>query len=142
MPHTISHEEDSKLPTRIALKFRVVPGAFAVCRFPPDATLPDWALAGPISSVTRTLDELSIVCLADDIPANVTFGPRWTCFKLEGPFAFTQVGILASFLAPLSANGIPIFAISTYDTDYVLVSEGHEQLSLQALKVAGHELVR
>ena len=65
---------------------------------------------------------------------------HWVCYKLEGPFAFSQTGILLSFIEPLSANGIPIFAISTYDTDYVLVQQEFAELTQQALEGAGHEL--
>jgi hypothetical protein len=60
--------------------------------------------------------------------------------KLEGPFAFSQTGILLSFIEPLSANGVPIFAISTYDTDYVLIQEEYAGMGISALQQAGHEL--
>ena len=127
---------------RVHLTFSRIPGPFAVCRLAPDAAMPEWALLGPIFSVTRTAEELSIVCLRENLPPEIDAGQHWTCFKLEGPFAFTQIGILASFLNPLVENGIPIFAISTYDTDYVLVSEEDAQRALQALQAAGHELRR
>ena len=117
-----------------------MPGPFAVCQLPADAPLPEWAWTGPVVSVTRTADELSIVCPADNVPANVKSSHPWICLKLEGPFAFSEVGILASFIGPLAEKGVPIFAISTYDTDYVLVSESYADMTLQALKDAGHEL--
>jgi hypothetical protein len=63
------------------------------------------------------------------------------CFKLEGPFAFSEVGILASFVDPLAENGVPVFAISTHDTDYVLVSEQYAGVVPRALRDAGHELL-
>ena len=99
-------------------------------------------MTGEFSSSTRTADELSIVCLADYIPNNIESGPRWICLKLEGPFPFSQTGVLLSFIEPLSNNGIPIFAISTYDTDYVLVQEEFVGATLQALDQAGHRLIR
>ena len=123
------------------LRFSRVPGQFAVCRLPADAQLPAWAWSGPVVSVTRTADELSIVCFANNVPANVKSTHPWICFKLEGPFPFSEVGILASFIDPLAENGIPIMAIATYDTDYVLVNEEHAALSLQVLRDAGHELL-
>ncbi len=68
-------------------------------------------------------------------------GPRWICLKLEGPFPFSQTGVLLSFIEPLSRNGIPIFATSTYDTDYVLVQEDFANQALAMLRSAGHERV-
>jgi hypothetical protein len=122
------------------LKFRQLRGLYAIVRQPPNAPIPDWATKGDFTSITRTPDELSIVCPADNIPNDVTAGPRWICLKLEGPFPFSQTGVLLSFIAPLSNNGIPIFAISTYDTDYVLVQEEFAGATFQALDKAGHEL--
>ena len=137
---TIFHEGDDNPPKRIELKFSWIHGPFAVCRLPADAPVPDWVWTGPFTSVTRTADELSIVCLADNLPAGVDSKHHWVCFKLAGPFAFSEVGILASFIDPLVENGVPIFAVSTHDTDYVLVSEEFVGVTLQALQDAGHEL--
>jgi uncharacterized protein len=61
--------------------------------------------------------------------------------KLEGPFPFSQTGVLLSFIEPLSLNGVPIFAISTYDTDYVLIQEGFDRVTLDILQRAGHQLI-
>jgi hypothetical protein len=137
----ISGEADSASRKRIHLRFSRIPGQFAVCRLPANAPVPDWAWRGPFTSVTRTADELSIVCLADNLPAEVESKRQWICFTLEGPFAFSEVGILASFIDPLAQSGVPIFAISTFDTDYLLVNEEHAEISLAALKDAGHELL-
>jgi uncharacterized protein len=121
------------------LKFRQLPGLYAIIRLAPDATMPDYARDGDFISVTRTRDELSIVCRIENIPKNTDSGPRWICFKIEGPFPFSQTGVLLSFIEPLSSNGVPIFAISTYDTDYVLVLEEFGKRALAVLKAAGHE---
>jgi hypothetical protein len=121
------------------LKFRWLPGPYAIVHFAPDAPIPDWATRGDFSSITRTADELSIVCQADNLPPDVHPPHRWMCLKLEGPFPFSQTGVLLSFIAPLSTNDIPIFAISTYDTDYVLIPEEHAR-ALDILRDAGHDL--
>jgi uncharacterized protein len=121
------------------LKFRQLPGPYAIFRFSASAPIPDWAAKGDFTSVTRTAEELSIVCRADIVPKNVDPGPRWLCLKLEGPFPFSQTGILLSFIEPLSGIGIPIFAISTYDTDYVLVPEESAEGAISALQRAAHE---
>jgi uncharacterized protein len=121
-------------------KFRQLPGLYAIARLPPDAPVPDWATNGDFTSTTRTTDELSIVCPADNIPNAVDPGPRWICLMLEGPFPFSQTGVLLSFIEPLSNNGVPIFAVSTYDTDYILIQKEFSRVALGALQQAGHEL--
>jgi hypothetical protein len=126
--------------TSRALKLSWVPGRFAVCRLPADAPLPEWAGKGLFSSVTRTADELSIVCAAVNVPKEDTPRTPWVCLKIEGPFSFSEVGILASVIRPLAEKGVPVFAISTFDTDYVLVGEDYTGATLQALQDAGHEL--
>jgi hypothetical protein len=123
------------------LKFRQLPIAFTVCRLPPDAPVPAPTTAALFNSITRTADELSIVCPIDQAPQNGKCESPWTCFQLEGPFSFALTGVLASFLTPLAQRGVPIFAISTFDTDYVLVKEEHADSALESLKAAGHELV-
>jgi hypothetical protein len=110
-------------------------------RLQPDISVPDWATGGDFVSISRTTDELSIVCPMQNLPETLRPQQRWTCLKLEGPFAFSQTGILLSFIQPLSKNGIPIFAISTYDTDYVLVQEEFLDRAMAALQHAGHELL-
>ena len=123
------------------LKFRQLAGSFVVCRLPSDAPPSLPAAASSFTSITRTGDELSIVCPADQAPGNAKCEGSWTCFKLEGPFPLSLVGILASFIDPLAEHGVPIFAVSTFDTDYVLVKEEHADVARKTLQTAGHELV-
>ena len=123
------------------LKFRFLPGNFGVCRLPADAPIPAWSQTGPLSSITRTNEELSVVCPKESVPPQQAFEGGWICLKLEGPFSFSEVGILAAFIDPLQDEGVPIFAISTYDADYVLIKEGFSRTALDALRKAGHELV-
>jgi uncharacterized protein len=123
------------------LKFRKLAGAYGVVRLAADAVVPAWVSHGEFTSITRTADELSIVCRIENLPAGVPSPHRWVCFKLEGPFPFSLTGVLLAFIAPLSTKGIPIFAISTYDTDYVLVQEESVDAAIEALRQAGHELL-
>ena len=125
---------------RHQLKFRSLPGLYAIVHLAPNALVFDWATKGDFSSITRTSDELSIVCPIDNVPPEVHSPHRWICLKLEGPFPFSQTGVLLSFIEPLSTNGVPIFAISTYDTDYVFIQEEFAW-SLDLLREAGHERV-
>ncbi len=128
------------MSTRRQLKFRRLDGAYAIVRLQPDAAVPAWATKGEFTSITRTTDELSVVSLAEDLPAGVHSSHRWICLKLEGPFPFSMTGVLLSFIEPLSSHNIPVFAISTFDTDYVLIQEEWAGAALNALQQAGHEL--
>lgn len=125
-----------------ALTLSVLDERFAVCRLAPEARVPEWAMSGTFSSVTRTLDELSIVCPEEHVPSGVLSEGGWRALKLIGPFDFSLTGVLASVLAPLAEDDIPIFAVSTYDTDYALVGEGRLDEAVSALKKAGHEVRR
>lgn len=121
----------------VLLDFRVHPGEWAVCRLDPAEPFPSWA-AGAFVSLTRTPEELSLVCAADAVPEGVRAERGWAMLELAGPFEFQTTGVLASFLAPLAREGVPVFAISTYDTDWVLVPEQRLGDALRALKAAGH----
>ena len=80
------------------------------------------------------------MCLEELVPDDIKAEKQWACLKLEGPFPFCQTGVLLSFIRPLSENGIPIFAIATFDTDYVLIKEEFVGMALTALQEAGHEI--
>jgi hypothetical protein len=129
------------LSARRSLELRQLPGTYAIVRLAANAPVADWATKGGFTSITRTSEELSIVCPTDNLPAEMKSSQRWICLKLEGPFPFALTGILLSFIEPLSNNGIPIFAISTYDTDYVLIQEEFQEAALQEIQRAGHKLL-
>ena len=127
---------------RHRLKFRKLPGLYGIVRLGPEVPVPNWATRGDFSTITRTVDELSIVCPASNLPDGVRSQHRWICLKLEGPFPFSQTGVLLSFIEPLSSNGIPIFAVSTHDTDYVFVRDDKSKVALDLLRRAGHTLLQ
>lgn len=113
----------------------------AVCRLDAQAEIPAWAARRPFFAITRTVDELSIVCAAEDVPAAVQHDAGWQAFKVEGPFDFALTGVLVSVARPLADAGIGILAIATYDTDYILVKEDQVQAAIQALRAHGHTVV-
>ena len=125
---------------RVNLKYSLVCGRLAVCRLPPESLSPALDSTGPFLCLTRTSDELSIVCMEEHVAEGAKAETGWVCFKLHGPFPFNQTGVLAGFINPLAEYRIPIFAISTFDTDYVLVKEEFLGMAMQALAAAGHEL--
>ena len=113
-------------------------GQLAVFRLPGDAAVPEWAMQGAFSSITRTPHELSIVTSIAAVPADAqrTSGP-WTAFMVHGPLDFTLKGILSKIAAALAGAGVSIFAISTYDTDYVLVPSADAEKARSALTASG-----
>jgi hypothetical protein len=128
------------------LKFRLLEERLAVCRLAHDAPIPTWALEQKFFCVTRTRDELSIVCPekacpAGQMPDGPAVEPGWIALQLEGPFPFSMTGVLASFVQPLAAAQLPLFAISTFDTDYVLIRQQDLERALTALAAAGHKKV-
>ena len=123
------------------LTLTLLPGRFAVCRLPPDAPLPAGWDGGPFACAARATEELSIVCDEAAAPAGARVEPGWRAFKLEGPFPFEATGILASVAGPLADAGVGIFAVSTFDTDYVMVKEPQLGLAVRSLGVAGHDLI-
>jgi hypothetical protein len=114
------------------------PGDYAISRLAPDAADPIWARDSPVSVIARTADELSVLCSSESVPAGTQCEPGWKLFKFQGPFAFTQTGILAAVLAPLAQAQVGILAVSTFDTDYVLVKDTNLGRAQEALVAAGH----
>jgi hypothetical protein len=122
------------------LNLSVLPSRYAICRLSPEAPIPDWAKADDFLSITRTGDELSIVCLETGVPEGVNADRGWRCFKLEGPLDLSLTGILASLLGPLAEARIGIFAVSTFDTDYLLVKDENLARATTVLIQSGHRI--
>ena len=118
----------------------VLPGNYAVARLDPSAPVPQWAGHGLISSITRTPEELSIVCADEAVPVGVRAERGWRALRVKGTIDFALTGILASILSPLGAAKVSIFAVSTYDTDCVLVHAYALAPALAALRAAGHRV--
>lgn len=117
-----------------------VPGRFAVCKLAHDAPIPPWAIAEGFFSITRTTDELSIVCLQDHVPNGEKCERDWRCIRVAGSMAFTEIGVLASLITPLAQAEISVFTISTFDTDFLLVKESDFERSVVELQQAGHSI--
>ena len=127
--------------TRKKLRFFLLAGQMSICRLDATSMVPDWAVEGGFFSVTRTDDELSMVCPEEVVPDEARSEGGWRMLKLEGPFEFSEVGVLASVAAPLAEAGVGIFAVSTFDTDYVLVKEEQLRPAVAALRGRGHEVL-
>ena len=111
----------------------------AICQLDRDAPIPEWACrGGSLCSITRTPNELSIVCPQANVPAGVTCEPGWRALASEGPLGFSLTGLIETLAEPLAVAGITIFVISTYYTDYVMVKQHELHIAVLALKNAGH----
>lgn len=113
---------------------------YAVVRLEPDAEIPSWARAGHFWSVTRSDAELSVVCPQDQVPTAASAERGWCAFEVAGPIDFSFTGVVASLVTPLADEEIPIFVVSTFETDYLLVREHDLHRSVAALTAAGHSV--
>lgn len=116
----------------------LLPGRYAVCRLDAGAAVPAWAARGAFTSLTRTADELSVVCDEAAVPAGVRCEPGWCCLQVAGPLDFGLTGVLAALAVPLAEAGVSLFAVATFDTDYVLVQADAFAAARAALLAAGH----
>jgi len=130
-------KEDKTAPK---LTFIILRETFAICRLNKDAPIPDWAFQGGLFSVTRTKDELSIVCPQINVPKGILCNQGWSCLKVKGPLDLSSTGIISSIAATLERENISLFSISTYDTDYVMVKEKDLEKGILALTEAGQKI--
>jgi hypothetical protein len=131
------HDGDGPVPRR-PLTLVPVEGTYAVCRLGPDAVWPEWATGGRFTSVTRTGDEVSVVCEQGVVPPGVRCEAGWRCLRVAGTLPFAAVGILDGLVGPLAAAGISVFVVSTFDTDYLLLQGGDLERAILALRQHVH----
>lgn len=118
----------------------VMPQPLAVCRLATQDGVPNWAMGGEFFAVTRTPEELSIVCEQAHVPSDVLCERNWRSLKVLGPLDFSLTGILSAIATPLAVAEISIFAISTYDTDYVLIKMEKLEAAIAVLSEAGYKI--
>jgi uncharacterized protein len=123
------------------LTIDVLTDSYAVSQLGAESAIPGWADGPGIVSIGRTSDELSVVCLEVRVPSGVTTERGWRCLMFRGPFAFDQTGILSSVAEPLAHARIGIFAISTFNTDYLMVKAENLDRSIDTLRAAGHVVI-
>ncbi len=115
----------------------ILPDTFSICRLDPNAPIPDWA-KGDFVSITRTPDELSIVCEQDRVPSDVQLESGWRCLQVAGKLEFSIVGVIASLTTVLAEAGISVFVVSTFNTDFLLVKEQDLEKAVAVLEGAGN----
>ncbi|HET9994439.1 MAG TPA: ACT domain-containing protein [Candidatus Acidoferrum sp.] len=124
------------------LELTLLPERFAISRLAAGAPIPPWAMHGPFFSVTRTGDELSVVCELSRVPVGAQSQPGWRVLKVHGPFVLSEIGVLSALASPLAEAKLSLFAISTFDTDYLLVASETSSAAIAALERAGHTILR
>lgn len=124
----------------LKLTLSILPETLVICQMDKDARIPDWLLASTFYSITKTAEELSVVCPQTNVPEGIKKDEGWRCLKVEGPLDFSAAGILASLTMPLAKEGISVFAMSTYNTDYLLVKEPHLEKAVQILAQNEHRI--
>lgn len=117
-----------------------MPERYSICRLETGESIPQWINREGFFSITHTTDELSIICQETIVPLYTQSQSGWRILKFEGVFDFSQIGVLASVAQPLAEAGVSLLAISTYETDYILVQEEQLERTLQFLKEAGHSI--
>ncbi len=124
------------------MELDVHPTVMAICQVDPSLAIPAWAsgAADPLVSVTRTSDELSIVIPEHAVPRSVRYEGGWQGISVRGPLEFSLTGVLAGLSAPLTDAGIPIFVVSTFDTDWLLLRADDIDRAVEVLGGAGHQV--
>jgi uncharacterized protein len=124
------------------LELTLLPERFAISRLAADSPIPEWAMQGPFFSVTRTGDELSVVTELSRVPPGVQSQPGWRVLKVHGPFVLSEIGVLSALATPLAETKISLFAVSTFETDYLLIASETLSAAVAALERAGHTIHR
>ncbi len=123
------------------MKLELLSGNYAICQVKKEEPYSEWISKDAFSSVTETDQEKSIVCLDDSIPDHITKEQGWRLMRVMGVLDFSLIGILSSILEPLAEYKISVFAISTYNTDYIMVKEETLNKAAEALKKKGHHII-
>jgi hypothetical protein len=123
------------------LTLEVLPDTLGVCKLDTNQVIPTWAYQGGLFSITKTVEELSIVCSEENIPGDVLCERGWKAFKVQGTLDFGLVGILAKVTTALANAGLGIFAISTYNTDCILVKTQDFNCAVNTLRNDGHKII-
>jgi len=133
-------------PKGPVLELTLLPGELSICRLPPGAGVPAWATPskvearGPLTSVSWTVEETSVVCASALVPMDVQADSGWRALEVMGPLDLSLTGTLASLAWPLAEAGVALFALSAYDTDYVLIKAASLEPAVAALTAAGHRV--
>jgi uncharacterized protein len=119
------------------LTFIVLPNEYALCRLEVNDTVPAWALSSSFYTISKTTDELSVVCETTCVPEGIKFDKGWRLLKIAAVLDLSLTGITAKFSTALANAGVNLCVIATYDTDYIMVKEEKLLVAIEALEHAG-----
>lgn len=122
------------------IRLKKLTGLYAVAQINQQEKVPDWVDGDGFVSISRTDDELSLVCLQQRIPPEIKMDKGWICFKFQGPFAFGEAEVILSIIRPLSENGIGKFVVSTFNGDMILIKLEDVPVAITLLQRAGHTI--
>ncbi len=125
----------------VQVKLKQLEGVYAIAQVSSDSAIPEWADGDGFVSISRTDDELSVVCLEKRVPSGVTIDAGWSCFKFIGPFAFGESGVILAVIRPLSESGMGVFVVATFDGDVLLLKNVDVNPAKKLLLEAGHRFV-
>lgn len=135
------YPKDTAAPQR-KFKLLLLSGEFGIVKLAADEKIPDWALKSEFYSITRTANEMTVVCDSRYIPADYSFAGDWKCLKLDGVYDLNETGVIAALSDILAKNGISIFVVSTWPTDYILLRQQNLVKALFVLQKNGHTALR
>jgi hypothetical protein len=124
-----------------SITLQALAGSYAISRLAPESPIPPWADGTGFVSISRSSEELSIVCLHSRVPGDTQTDAGWTAMRFLGPFAFGETGIVLSVVRPLSEGGLGVFVVSTFDGDHLLLKTADMPQALALLLQAGHQLL-
>lgn len=122
----------------LKLKLDLLPETLALCHLDRNAPIPPWAKGENFLSISRTSDELSIICPQGQVPEGVKKDGGWRCLKVGGTLDVSITGVLAALTMPLAVENISVFAVSTFSTDYLLIQKKHLDKAINILIRSGH----
>jgi hypothetical protein len=122
------------------LTLSLLSGRFAVCKLEPERDIPEWAIRNAFWSITKTPQELSIVCRDDNVPDDIETEHRWRILEVQGPLDFSMTGVLNGLTQPLAESRISVFVLSTYLTDYLMIREKDLESAIITLRAQGHRI--
>ena len=128
------------LAAKRSFELSLLAETFTICHLAADAAVPEWATQGQFFSITRTSEELSVIAESALVPERLRTEVSWRVMKVHGPFDFSEVGVLAALVQPLAAAGVSVFAVSTLDTDYLLVQRSQLREAVTGLRNAAHRV--
>ena len=123
------------------MKLKLLKPTYSICKLSPDNEVPSWALTSSTFFLSKTSDELSIICPATEIPSEVKVSNGWRCIRVDGDLEFDEIGVVTTVSSPIANKGISLFLVSTHDRDYVLIHKDDLDNAISEYEKKGFSIV-